>query len=176
MRGTVVLEDALEHGIGGRFTAIRKGVRGGIHGKRSLAAACAAAEPARWPRPARGCPPVTKARGRRRHVRGMALGCTAWHTAHGQRLACEEGPQQSRTVLGRWPSGLPAYTPGAHGAFRTDHRCMPRVTPGAAHFAGAAVGHRLRRANSGCSRRHFDRDGWRAQALVGIGSKTYVAV
>jgi hypothetical protein len=34
----VILEDALEHGVGGRFAALREGVRGWVHSPLSLAA------------------------------------------------------------------------------------------------------------------------------------------
>jgi len=88
----VVLEDALKHGVGGRFTAIRKGVR--AVSMQSLPG-CSL----RLCRTRAGVSSRNHARGGRRHVRGMALGFTAWHTAHCRQLL-RGRPPQSRTVLG----------------------------------------------------------------------------
>ena len=96
-----------------------------------------------WLQPAplrdpRGGPPVHQVRGRRRDVRGLALGFTSRHTAYGRRLACEEGHQRNRTLLGRVPSIIPADTPGAPGASSTASLCVPLGMHYASDFAGPA--------------------------------------
>jgi hypothetical protein len=73
---------------------------------------------------------------------------TSWHTAHGRRLVCAEGHQRNRTVLCRWPSIIPADTPGAHGASSTGYRYVPLVTQCASHCAGVACCHRYPQASS----------------------------
>ena len=69
VRGAMVLEDALEHRVGGRFVGIREGVCGCVHRDLSVAAAWAYPGSSRWRRCAPAGVTVNNAMWMRRGVR-----------------------------------------------------------------------------------------------------------
>src|SRR5215218_8092067 len=62
MRGAMVLKDALEQRIGGRFAGIREGVGGCVHRALSVVVTCASPASTRGPRraPTGTCPPALR--------------------------------------------------------------------------------------------------------------------
>src|SRR5207237_2400740 len=58
---------------------------------------------------------------------------------HRRLLARDEGHHQRWTMVWHSPATLSAHAPGAHGASRAPHLCVPLVAHSASNFAGPAV-------------------------------------
>src|SRR5207244_12780338 len=57
---------------------------------------------------------------------------------HRRLLARDEGHHQRWTMVWHSPATLSAHAPGAHGASRAPHLCVPLVAHSASNFAGPA--------------------------------------